>query len=237
MPGLSTPKDPIVPSYYGLRMVVGWIGVLLPFVLSLGHFIIFKPLALQPSISDYYYTFMRNIFEGSLCTIGVFLAATYGYDRTDAIAGRIAGLAAIGVAWFPCKNPCTPAWVSHAHVFFASSLLLTLAFFCLHQFPQSDLPPHRRTVKKGQRNKLYYLFGWTIVACIVLSFLCRWDWSGNPFQWYRGLFWFESIAVVSFGIAWLIKSESFLKDEGAPPKPFFIRHTPDAQPILSAPIR
>jgi hypothetical protein len=236
MPGLATPKDPIVLSYYGLRTVVGWIGVLLPFVLSLGHFVIFKPLALQPSISDYYYTFMRNIFEGSLCTIGVFLAATYGYDRTDAIAGRIAGAAAIGVAWFPCENPCTPAWVSHAHPVFASALFLTLAFFCLRQFPQSDRVPHRRTAMKQQRNKLYYLFGWTIVACIILCFLCRWDWSGNPFRWYRGLFWFESIAVVSFGIAWLIKGESFLKDEGAPPTPFFIRHTPAAQPIPPAPI-
>ena len=237
MPGLSTPKNPIVPSYYGLRMVVGWIGVLLPFVLSLGHFVIFKPLALQPSISDYYYTFMRNIFEGSLCTIGVVLAATYGYDRTDAIAGRIAGLAAIGVAWFPCKNPCTPPWVYHAHVVFASSLLLTLAFFCLRQFPQSDLPPSLRTARKQQRNKLYYFFGWTIVACIVLSFLTRVNWNGSPL-WYRGLFWFESIAVVSFGIAWLIKSQSFLRDKGAPPTPFFISHTPiAAQPIASAPIQ
>jgi hypothetical protein len=111
-----TPQNPIVLSYFGLRQVVGWIGVLFPFVLALGHFIIMKPLALQPSISDYYYTFMRNIFEGCLCTIGVFLAATWGYDSTDAIAGRIAGFAAIGVAWFPCKHPCTPSWVSHAHV-------------------------------------------------------------------------------------------------------------------------
>jgi hypothetical protein len=237
MSGPSTPKNPKVVSYFGLRMVVGWIGVLLPFVLALSHFVIFKPLALQPSISDYYYTFMRNIFEGSLCTIGVFLAATYGYDRTDAIAGRIAGFAAIGVAWFPCKNPCTAPWVYHSHTVFASSLFLTLAFFCLRQFPQSDLPPHSRTAKKRQRNKLYYVFGWTIVACIVLSFLCRWHRSGNPFYWYRGLFWYESIAVVSFGIAWLIKSESFLRDDGAPPTPFFINHTPAVTPISPAPIR
>jgi len=218
MPSISTPKNPIALSYFGLRNVVGWIGVLFPFVLAIGQIFITNSFALQLCVSDYYYTGMRNIFEGCLCIIGVFLAATWGYDQADEIAGRIAGLAAIGVAWFPTTPPAQPTnLIGIAHGIFASALFLTLAIFCICLFPKSDRPPQHQTAKKRQRNTVYYVCGWTIVVCIALSVITRWTFTANPLLWPAGLFWFESGAIIAFGIAWLIKGETFLKDEGVQP--------------------
>src|SRR5262252_370496 len=93
-------ESSLVISYLALRQAVGIIGTSLPFVLVLGKFILEGP-GIQPSISDYYYTVMRNVLVGSLCAIGVFLMSYRGYERKDDIAGDLACVFAIGVAIFP----------------------------------------------------------------------------------------------------------------------------------------
>ena len=45
-------------SYLALRKAVGWIGILLPFVLMLGVYLIFKGPFIHESISHYYYSKM-----------------------------------------------------------------------------------------------------------------------------------------------------------------------------------
>jgi hypothetical protein len=59
----------MVISYLQLRFYVGVIGVLLPWVLIVGNWAIGD--GLQPSLSGYYYTPMRNIFA---CVAFVLLA-------------------------------------------------------------------------------------------------------------------------------------------------------------------
>ena len=87
---------------YVLRQTVGWIGTLLPIVLLVGNAI--SSTASRPdSMSGYYYTGMRNIFVGTLCALGVFLAAYEGYDDVDRWITNIAGFGAIGVALCPTK--------------------------------------------------------------------------------------------------------------------------------------
>src|SRR5271165_5226138 len=94
------PQDPLVLSYLAMRKAVGIIGFSLPFVLAIGGFLALHA-KLQTTMSDYYYTGMRNIFVASLCAIGIFLMSTRGYDRRDEIAGRMASAFAIGVALLP----------------------------------------------------------------------------------------------------------------------------------------
>jgi len=60
-------------SYLALRKAVGWIGMLLPFVLMCGVSLIFKSDIKLQNISMYYYTGMRDVFVGALCAIGLFL--------------------------------------------------------------------------------------------------------------------------------------------------------------------
>ena len=56
-------------SYLALRKAVGWIGILLPFILMFGVFLIFKGEIIQESISHYYHTGMGDVFVGALCAV------------------------------------------------------------------------------------------------------------------------------------------------------------------------
>ena len=97
-------KNELVISYMFLRKTVGWIGTLLPVVLIAGN-VIFFTTSLPGSMSGYYYTHMRDVFVGALCALGVFLVAYAGDDEVDRWITNIAGLGAIGVAFFPTKPP------------------------------------------------------------------------------------------------------------------------------------
>ncbi len=225
-------ENPVVVSYLTLRQAVGWIGLTLPVVLVIGGFIFEKvagqPLCIQPAISAYYYTGMGNVFVGLLCAIGVFHLATEGFDLYDRIAGRLACIFAFAVAWFPTTPypPVVPTptqyTVGNLHYLFAALLFLTLAFFCIFQFTQThtDRAPTRR---KKERNAIYYVCGFVILGCILVmgavkllkhfdlllgfqAWLNTWNWT----------FWFESLALVAFGVAFLIKGEFILKDESSP---------------------
>ena len=86
-------------SYIGLRRMIGIIGIMLPYVLFIGKMILESPGVLG-SISAYYYSVMKDVYVDSMCATAVFLLS-YRYDRLDDIAGDIAGVSAIGVAYFP----------------------------------------------------------------------------------------------------------------------------------------
>ena len=93
----STSTNPAVLSYYTMRRMVGLIAMVLPFALAGGAICagLFGPSQalphplLQRTISDYYFTAMRNVYVGSLCAIAGFLACSRGYDLHDEIAGYL----------------------------------------------------------------------------------------------------------------------------------------------------
>src|SRR5262249_14891634 len=93
-------RQTLVLSYLELRISIGIIGILLPFIVALGKMLLQSP-GLLPSISSYYYSVMGNVFVGALCAIGVFLWSYRGYDMRDIIAGHLGAFFAIGVALFP----------------------------------------------------------------------------------------------------------------------------------------
>ncbi len=87
-------------SYLTLRRATGLIGILLPAVLITGNRLVFSaPLPL--SLSDYYYTHMRNVLVGALIVLGVFMLCYVGYDEWDRWITNGAGLFLIGIAFFP----------------------------------------------------------------------------------------------------------------------------------------
>ena len=208
-------------SYLGLRKGIGYIGLFLPFVLVIGKWMLQGFGSMQPSISDYYYTDMRNVFVGALCAIGVFLMSYRGYEKADHIAGYLASGFAIGVALFPAAPPSNPSAVSsfigHVHLTFAAAFFLTLAYFSLFLFTKTH-PNKRMSARKKTRNVVYRACGWTIVGCITLVAIDFAFFKNSAIQGLHPVLALESIMVWAFGISWLVKGEAILGDVQAPHK-------------------
>jgi hypothetical protein len=211
----SDPRTPFLISYLSLRKAIGIIGFALPFVLAFGKFLLQGP-GIQRSISSYYHTDMRNVFVGSLCAIGVFLMSYRGYESKDEIAGRLASIFAIGVALVP-TSPDTGGsslekLIGGLHLSFAGLLFLTFAYFSLVLFTKTDLGK-TPTPRKLKRNMVYRFCGYTIVACIFLIAFVAIPAVKKLVEWLSPVFWLEAVAVVAFGVSWLVKGETILKDQ------------------------
>jgi hypothetical protein len=204
----------MVLSYLGLRTAIGIIGIALPFVLAIGKVVIGSP-GIESSISSYYHTDMRDVFVGSLCAIAVFLMSYRGYERKDDIAGDLACIFALGVALFPTTPEVNVTSgdqiIGALHLIFAAGFLLTLAFFSLVLFRKTD-PTTAPTPRKLHRNMVYTFCGYIILTSIILIVLVSLLSSNSPVQRLDPVFWFESVAVVAFGVSWLTKGEGILKD-------------------------
>lgn len=221
----STSTNPVVLSYYTMRRMVGLIALTLPFALAAGSILaallspdhqLPHPL-LQRSLSDYYYTPMRDLYVGSLCAIAAFLACSRGYDLRDEITGYLAGAVTVGVACCPSFNPRGNHFTQLdfefgiAHTVFAALMYLMLAYICIFLFRKSA-PEKPFTHRKRNRNRIYVSSGLIMVACMVAmvgltirSVVER----RHPSHW---LFWCESVALFAFGVAWLTKGEGFMRD-------------------------
>jgi hypothetical protein len=99
-------------SYRVIRLTVGFLGISLPLFFIFGEAYLLKGgVHVRGSLSAYYHTSMRDIFVGGLCVIG-FLLATYmaGEAKTlDFWASLIAGIAVLGIVFFPTTRPGLPA--------------------------------------------------------------------------------------------------------------------------------
>ncbi len=80
-------------------------GILLPAGLLLANLLFADCYAVQDSISHYYYTTAGNLFTGTLCAVALFLISYRGYPGDkDNILTTLAGIFALGVAFFPTNN-------------------------------------------------------------------------------------------------------------------------------------
>jgi hypothetical protein len=219
-PGKQSNTSSLIISYMTLRKTVGLLGTALPFLVSLGGLIVFGT-KLQGSISAYYYTGMRDVFVGTLWAIGIFLFAYKGYDHADNIAGNLACAFAIGVTLFPTTSEGSEAIsksaqiIGYVHLGFAALFFGTLSYFSLFLFTKTNaksLIP--MTARKKQRNSVYQVCGIIMLVCIALMAIISFMQSKNTvfLSTVHPLYWLEALAILAFGISWLIKGETLLKD-------------------------
>ncbi len=197
-----------------LRLGVGVIAGALPFVVLFGNMLFTHSVIWLGSISGSYYTQMRGVFVGSLCAIGVFLIA-YRYEKWDDIWSSVAGGLAIVVALFPTPpDPSngvvtdTQVSIGIVHYVAATSLFLVLGFFCLFLFTRSTSATGP-TPRKNVRNTIYRCTGGVIVGAIVAAGLIALVVPRSVRESWNTLFWCETIAILSFAMAWLTKGEAF----------------------------
>lgn len=213
----STPgqdNQSLVISYLTLRKAIGFLGLLLPVILFIGGWIDTGHLGVEPSISDYYYTNMRNGFVGVMCAVALFLFAYLGYDPIDRIAGNLGCVFALGVAFFPTTPALQdPDITGTLHFVFAVLFFATLVFFSLFLFTRTG-NTHQMTERKKTRNTIYHFCGYIMIAsilCMALYFFVlenKYDWLDDA----HPVFFLESLALVAFGVSWLVKGEFILKD-------------------------
>ena len=200
-------------SYLRLQKMIGIIGTAQPFVLIPGKFLI-DGWGIQGSISAYYYTGMRDVFVGMLCAVAVFLISYNMYKR-NYIAGRLAGTFAVCVAILPTMPSMNPSKsvevIGKLHLASAAAFFLTIAYFSLALFTKTD-PAKAPTPQKLQRNVVYRACGFTILACLALMGLLQFVQKKISLSRLHPLLWLQSIAVVAFGISWLIKGGTLLQD-------------------------
>ena len=213
----SLSEDSLLISYLTLRKVVGILGMALPFVVFLGVKFIFKT-DIQSSISSYYYTGMRDVFVGILWTIGFFLYSYRGYGPIDNITGNLACVFAVVVSLFPTTADGTASRaeevVGTVHLVFAALFFLTLSYFSLALFPKTNLNK-QFTLQKAQRNIVYKVCGYVMLACIVLMAIYKfWVEDAVPgLQAFEPVFWLEATAIFVFGVSWFTKGEAILADK------------------------
>ena len=209
---IKTPsKNDQIISYYGLRILIGAAGVLLPFLLIIGNLIASSSLKIEFSVSDYYDNGTAgDILVGILFVLGFFLMSYKGYDRIDSRAANLGCVFALGVALCPTTSS---NYVVHImHFVFAVLLFSVFIFFSLYLFRKSDT---RKGVnkQKDKRNVVYLVCGIVMTAAIAGIALSMLVFKAAASQ-YHLVFWFESLALIAFGISWITKAEFlFLKDE------------------------
>ena len=205
-------NDQII-SYLTLRVLIGATGILLPLLVVLGKLISEKSGQLEFSISDYYDNGSAgDLLVGVLFVLGFFLLSYKGPERIDNRTADVGCIAALGVALFPTTY-CSDCWVHIMHFVFALLLFSVFIFFSIYLFRKTN-PNKEITTEKKYRNRVYLICGIIMIVCIVAIAISLLVLDTSVSGKYKLVYWFESIALISFGISWITKSESFyLKDK------------------------
>lgn len=204
-------------AYRRLRRAIGYLGIFLPVILVVLSLFKFFDTEVQPSISHYYFTNLREIFTGTLCTVAFFLICYKGHGnksiwKNDNLLTNIAGFMALGVALIPTSPiyetdkiyilfPFDLEWLHYgfAAVLFLIFALLAINVFTLGQDCDDDIP-----VSIIDENNIYKFCGYSILVFIALIPILRFSYSTLIF---------EALSLFMFGTAWLIKGRA-LGDKG-----------------------
>ncbi len=221
-------------SYRALRLSIGLLGLLLPLLLAVGT--AFQPMT---SVSDYYYTNMRDLFVGVLFFLTLFLAFYRPYKRpdrnegvVDTVISIVSAVAAGLLALFPTYNATlhhtsddlspkglvlnfVSAQVSgQLHNIGSGVLFTAFALMSIFVFTQTGLDAAgnriKATGKKLLRNILFIVFGVGILACIGYI---GWNVVAAHGDQHTIdtmiIFAPEATALVLFGLSWLVKGRAF----------------------------
>jgi len=208
-------------SDYRIRKLIGVLGLMLPFLLPIVEWEFFA------SISHYYYQSLSSlIFIIILSSFGLFLISYKGYaiDTTsekisDDVITNIGGLAALIVVLIPtschgstsavvdaiCSTKIYPLLghdsniLNAVHLVSAGIFILSMGWMSRYKFTRSN----------DKYTKLYRVCGnivFAAVGCIVLLIILERLNVNFPLKDYY-VYIFEAVAVVPFGISWLVKGE------------------------------
>jgi hypothetical protein len=196
----------ILDTYTYLRLGMAGIGIIFPLVLWWGGLTF--GVAFQASISSYYHTPMRDIFVGSMITIGSFLWFYQGITKKENFALNCAGILAVIVALTPtvltkavgqvkCETfimrGISETTASYIHGISAMLFFFAIAYVCIAT---------SKTEINQKYQKIYNFLGagmivFPIASALLLHFLKE----------TSSLIYFVELAAVwVFSAYWLVKT-------------------------------
>ena len=216
---LSTPKRREI-DHRTMKLIVGIIA------LTLANITSFFSDGSITSISASFYEggWAQSFFVGFLFAIAAFLLAYNGFSATEMVASKVAALAALSVALFPCDCGGHPPIIPNVHGLSAAVMFLILAYFCYGFYKRAREKRHARA---NARAAIYALCGIVIVVCIAVIALDNLLGGGISAKIPRLVFYGERGGLIAFGISWLTASRvlpvitrpderfSLLSDHGA----------------------
>ena len=195
---IKGPNKPEI-DHQTIKFIVGIISISLS---SLTSF--FATTAITSVSASYYESgWSQTIFIGFLFAIAAFLLAYNGYSRTEMILSKVAAIAGLCVALFPCGCPPHLDLIPYVHGVSAAIMFLILAFFCyifLRRANQKGYPQAKI------RSTIYALCGITIVLAILTLTIDNLFGGFISAKVPRLTFYGEEAGLVAFGISWLTAS-------------------------------
>ncbi len=212
-------------SYLALRQWLGILGLALPILLW-----IFNGYELKSSISHFYYSSASIIFTGFMITFGIFLIFYPGRDdKTDRISDKwvtsIGGVGAILTALIPtayyssCKEPfeytieftqfcnineLTTQYIHNnstlgtIHLCCAATFLILMGYMSFSRFTKGKTKP---------KMKIFYKFCAILIWIPLIILGIKFAFSIEMSEYI--VFICECISLGFFGIAWLVKGQTF----------------------------
>ncbi len=211
-----------------LRFLIGLLALALAFVTSMlaEHRI--------ESISASYHAggWARDYLVGSLFAIAAFLFAYNGWNKRELYLSKLAAIAALGVAFFPCGCDTQAEILPYVHYIAAGVMFLVLAFFCYSFFRRARERAHAEAIR---RSYIYALCGVVILLAMALLALDPLlDYALSRRLGPRYVFWLEAAALVAFGVSWLVAGK-VLPGLTAPNERYHLLDKADNRPETPAP--
>jgi hypothetical protein len=182
-----------------MKLIVGIIA------LSLASLTSFFANTRITSISASYYEggWSQSIFVGFLFAIATFMLAYNGDSVAQMVLSKIAAIAALGIALFPCKCDAHAQLIPHVHGISAAVMFGVLAVFCYIWYRRAldKREPHAK-----RRAIIYALCGVAIVASILTLVFDNLSGGLISSRVARLTFYGERTGLVAFGVSWLAAS-------------------------------
>ena len=186
-----------------LRCTLGWLGLLLPWIVCLLLW------SIPASISATYYTYEAGPVFMIVLGASSFLLFSYkGYERQDDLIFSLSGLFGLGVCLFPTENKMLeyvgtfqlPMEVSKwIHNISAVGFFLLLSYGSLFLFTKGDPNP---TKNKRIRNIIFRICGIGMLAAFTLLLIPK-------SVLYCKVWLVEAIALFFFGVSFLTKANCY----------------------------
>ena len=229
-------QNDLVLSFHLVRRALGALGFALPVLLL--AVAVLTPEVWYASISEFYHGRAGDLFVGILSALGVFLWSYIGYRDpdgafpSDRLMARVAGGAAVLVAFVPTKDKTEPldracsllacaldgVWAGAApivHYGTAGVFFLALAVMCMVNFRRTGTDPKTAAEQeiKQRKNRVFLACGVTILVAVVvlgvfgMIYVRASESTQDAMDTTHFVFVLETVAVWAFALAWLIKGE------------------------------